>query len=196
MLAFGMVCALFETGKSGRGQVVDAAMLDGAATLMSMIYGMRASGRWVGDRACNIFDGSAWFYTTYRCSDHRWIAVGAIEEEFRRVLLQKLGVNDAGDTLLNAPADDSPVRKQLSEIFGSQPRAHWEAVFRETNACVTPVLTIDEVLEHPHNQAWGSVAKIGDITGPMPAPRFSRTPATQPILEGQPSRLSVWNLGD
>ena len=194
MLAFGMVSAMLESRQSGRGQVVDAAMLDGSASLMAMMYGMRAAGRWPAARAGNLFDGSAWFYTTYRCADGRWVAVGAIEAEFRRTLLDALGFGDQIETLMRRPDQDADMRARLQTIFGSQPRAHWQALLERTDACVTPVLSLEEVPGHAQNQAMGSVRVIEGVTSPMPAPRFSRTAPQEPVLAARPGLIDAWML--
>ena len=192
LLALGVVCGLLEAKVSGRGQVVDAAMLDGSALLMSMIYGLRANGQWPAARAGNILDGSAWFYTCYACADGGWMAVGAIEPEFRRLWLQLLGLADDVDALLATAHDDPDVRARIAARFSSQPRAHWEKLFENTDACVTPVLTMDEAPEHPQNRARGVLRRIDGAIHPAPAPRFSRTTA-----EGggdRASQLADWGL--
>ncbi len=194
MLAFGVVCALLEARGSGRGQVVDTAMLDGAAALMSMIYGMRATGRWAAPRAGNILDGSAWFYTTYVCADGQWMAAGAIEPEFRRILLDKLGLAAEADALMAAPDQDANARARIAAVFAGASRAHWQQIFDGSDACVSPVLAMSEVMDHPHNQAWGSFRQQGALTQPNPAPRFSRTPAAAPRVDGCPDLLGLWNL--
>jgi alpha-methylacyl-CoA racemase len=180
MLAFGMVCAILESRSSGQGQVVDAAMVDGAAALMAMMYGMRATGRWPAARAGNLLDGSAFYYTCYACADGEWISVGALEEEFRRILFEKLGLASEADQLLRVPPNDSAMRQRFAEIFRTRSRAQWQQIFEGSDACVAPVLAMNEVLEHPHNEIWGSYRRIDGDIHPMPAPRFSRTPAAVP----------------
>lgn len=176
LLALGIACALFESGISGKGQIVDAAMIDGSAMLMSMIYGLRANGRWPAARAGNFLDGSAYYYTTYRCADGEWVAVGAIEPAFRRALFAGLGLSHEADALMQAGDTDFAVRAKLATIFGSQTRSHWQTVFEHSNACVSPVLSIDEAADHPQNLAWGSLRRVDGVTQPCAAPRFSRTP--------------------
>lgn len=194
MLAFGIVSAVLEARSSGRGQVVDCAMIDGAASLMSMMYGMRATGRWPASRAGNLLDGSAWYYTTYPCSDGRWMAVGALEPEFRRILLDKLELSAQADALMAASAHDAEARAQVGAVFMRRTRAEWQTLFEGTDACVSPVLAMGEVLDHPHNQAWGSFRKVDEFAHPMPAPRFSRTPAPEPRVAGQPQLVDLWDL--
>jgi alpha-methylacyl-CoA racemase len=194
MLAFGLVAALFESKTSGRGQVVDTAMLDGAASLMSMMYGMKATGRWDAPRAGNILDGSAYFYTCYACSDGRWIAVGAIEPEFRKILFEKLGLAEEATSLMRAHHTDATVRARLAAVFLTRTRVEWQAVFEGSDACVSPVLAMDEVLEHPHNQAWATFSTENGVTHPNASPRFSRSaaPSLSPGLRGD--LLSQWQI--
>lgn len=196
LLAFGLVCALLEARQSGRGQVVDSAMLDGANILMSMIHGFRVTGRWPAERAGNIFDGSAYFYTCYTCADGKWVAVGAIEPEFRRQLFDKLGLGSESEDLLRAPDQDPTVRARLAAIFAGKTRAQWQAVFEGNDACVTPVLSLDEAPHHPHNRAWQSLIPLhGQHVQASPAPRFSRTPAPDPSpVTAAPFADSDWGL--
>jgi alpha-methylacyl-CoA racemase len=193
MLALGIVSALFEARSSGRGQVVDTAMVDGAAVLMGMMHGMRAIGRWPEQRAGNLLDGSAYFYTCYACADGQWMSVGCIEPQFRRLFFDRLGLGAETETLMQADDHDPLLRERIAALFRAQPRAHWERVFDNCDACVTPVLSMDEVVDHPHNQAWGSCRSIDGVTQPMPAPRFSRTPTAYP--DGAPrADLSGWGI--
>lgn len=194
MLAFGLVAALFESKTSGRGQVVDTAMLDGAASLMSMMYGLKATGRWDAPRAGNILDGSAYFYTCYACKDGRWVAVGAIEPEFRKILFDKLGLAAEAPSLMRAHHADATVRARLAAIFLTRSRAEWQMVFEGSDACVSPVLAMDEVLEHPHNQAWATFSAESRVTHPNASPRFSRSaaPPLNPGLRGD--LLAQWQI--
>jgi alpha-methylacyl-CoA racemase len=197
MLAFGVVCALLEARNSGRGQVVDVSMTGGAALLMSMIYGMRANGRWPAERAGNILDGSAYFYTCYRTADDDWMAVGAIEPEFRLQLLQLLGLGEHADSIMAAPNDDIAVRARLVQIFRSRTRAEWQQVFDGTDACVTPVLRIDEVMTHSQNRVERNFALLGGAIHPNAAAKFSRTPAPPPgneLVRDSGLKLKDWGL--
>jgi len=180
MLAFGVVCALLEARTSGRGQIVDAAMIDGASLLMSMMYGMRAMGRWPAGRAGNLLDGSAYFYTCYECRDGGWMAVGAIEPQFRRLMLQLLGLGDAAERILAARDDDDEVRTRIAAVFKTRSRAEWQGVFEGTDACVSPVLDMQEAAVHAHNSAWGTFSQVDGVTHPNPAPRFSRSSPVRP----------------
>ncbi len=192
MLAFGMVSAMFEARSSGKGQVVDTAMVDGAALLMSMMYGMLSTGRWKDQRASNLLDGSAWYYTTYPCADGKWIAVGAIELPFRKLLLEGLGLAEEADALMRASDQDAAVRARIAAIFATRSRDHWQQRFGSTDACVSPVLSMAEAPKHEHIRAWGSFRKCDDVVQPMPVPRFERTPAPVPTTGTIPSRLALW----
>jgi alpha-methylacyl-CoA racemase len=197
LLALGVVSALLEARTSGRGQVVDAAMIDGASMLMAMIFGMRATGRWPANRAGNILDGSAYFYTCYPCADG-WMAVGAIEPEFRLRLLCLLGLEHDSKAILAAADDDAGVRDRLAQIFKTRTRAEWQTVFDGTDACVSPVLHMDEVIDHQQNRARESFMIIDGALQPKPAPRFSRTPARSldepAVCERTRENLQAWGL--
>lgn len=198
MLAFGVVCALLEARRSGRGQVVDAAMTGGAALLMSMMYGLRANGIWRAPRAGNILDGSAYFYTCYACSDGGWMAVGAIEPEFRLQMLQLLGLGEEANNIMAAPDNDPGARARLAQIFRGRSRAEWQKVFDGTDACVSPVLALDEVGSHEQNRAEGNFVAVDGVLHPAPAPRFSRTPAPFPAVDASAANrranLDAWGL--
>lgn len=198
LLAFGVVCALLEARTSGRGQVVDAAMAGGAALLMSMMYGLRANGLWPAARAGNILDGSAYFYTCYACSDGGWVAVGAIEPQFRLQMLQLLGLGAEANNIMAAPDNDPGVRARLAQIFRNRSRAEWQKVFDGSDACVTPVLGMDEVGSHEQNRAEGNFVLVDGVLHPAPAPRFSRTshplPADCASPEIRQAKLEAWGL--
>jgi alpha-methylacyl-CoA racemase len=198
LLAFGVVCALLEARNSGLGQVVDVAMTGGTALLMGMIYGMHANGRWSAGRAGNILDGSAYFYTCYSTADGGWMAVGAIEPEFRLKLLQLLGLAEDAKMIMAAPDNDASVRARLAQIFRSRTRAEWQQVFDGTDACVTPVLQIDEVMNHEQNRVQGNFALVDGAVHPGAAPSFSRTPPLRPghgsAPEGSRPKLEEWGL--
>ncbi|GAB2857229.1 CaiB/BaiF CoA transferase family protein [Nocardioides pacificus] len=179
-LLTGVLAALHERQNSGRGQVVDAAMVDGAASLMTMIYGMHATGAWEDRREANLLDGGAPFYDTYRCADDRHVAVGAIEPQFYAALLRGLGVTAEGDQLDQEhwPAH----RKLFADTFASRTRDEWTTVFEGTDACVSPVLGLEEAPHHPHMAARGVFGRspAGDGHEPRVAPRFSRSPGLEP----------------
>jgi alpha-methylacyl-CoA racemase len=198
LLAFGIVSALLEARSSGRGQVVDTAMTGGAALLMAMIYGLQAVGGWSHGRAQNILDGSAYFYTCYACADGGWMAVGAIEPEFRLQLLNLLGLSADADRIMAAPDNDAGVCELLAQIFSSRSRAQWQSIFDGTDACVTPVLGLDEVAGHEQNRAQNQFTWVEGALHPAPAPRFSRTPSLMPGTrttdEERAARLAAWGL--
>ena len=174
-LAFGIVSALLETSRSGHGQVVDAAMVDGAAALMTPIYGLAAERSWRNARSSNFLDGAAPFYGVYECADGKWIAVGAIEDRFYRALLDALEIRDSA---FEAQWDEAlwPMRRaELARLFRTRTRAHWCARLEGTDACVTPVLDLAEAPLHPQMAARGTFAELNGVPQPRPAPRFSRT---------------------
>lgn len=171
LLAFGVACALLEARRSGRGQVVDAAMVDGAAQIMGMIYGLLAEGHWQDRRGSNLLDGGAARYGCYRCADGRWLAVGALEPVFLERLLGMLGIDVA------PAADDAALRAALAKAFARRPRHEWQALLEGEDVCVTPVLDLAEAPLHPHNSARGTFVRGPDGWQPAAAPRFSRTPA-------------------
>lgn len=179
-LAFGMVCALLQATRTGQGQVVDAAIVDGVAHMASMIYSLRAAGVWEDQRQSNILDGAAPFYTTYRCACGGHVAVGAIEAKFWAQLLEMLDITDMPSQL--SRPDWPEMRARLSRVFASHTRDHWAAYFDQTDACVTPVLSIDEAAANPHMAA----RDIFGAAGPGAAPRLSRTPGRAREEETQP----------
>jgi len=176
LLAFGIACGLVEAKLSGKGQVVDAAMVDGASTLAAMFSGMMAANRWSEVRGENILDtGSPW-YDTYETKDGRYVAIGSIEPKFYAELLERLGL--AGESLPKQNDRDGwPVlREKFASVFRSKTRDEWVAAFEGSDACFAPVLTFSEARENAHNRARGTFVDLGGISQPGPAPRFSRTP--------------------
>jgi len=186
VLAFGLVAALWEAARSGQGQVIDAAMTDGAALMMAMIYGLKGNGAWSGARADNLIDGGYPFYGTYRCADGQWLAIGPLEPRFHRLFLDRIGLDDP--TLLPplAKPDWPAARTRLAAWLATRPRADWLARVEGSDACVTPVLDLDQAPLHPHNQARGSFVTQDGLVQPAPAPRFSRTPAQAGRLPARP----------
>jgi alpha-methylacyl-CoA racemase len=184
-LAFGLVCALLEASRSGKGQVVDAAMTDGASLLMTMMYGMKAAGLWRDARAANLLDGGAPYYGVYPCADGKFVAVGALEPQFFAAMMRGLGL-DAEAIPDRWDRKTWPgLRAALAAAFASRPRDAWAEVFAATDGCVTPVLDMSEAPEHPHNVARDTFARGGAGPQPAPAPRFSRTPGA---IAGPPAR--------
>jgi len=174
-LAIGVLAALLERERSGLGQVIDAAMVDGAASLTSFVRGLAALGAWSDQRGANLLDGGAPFYATYRCADERFVAVGAIEPQFYALLLDGVGLEASG-----WPQYDTTrwpgLRVALTDRFASRSRDDWAAHFLGSDACVTPVLALDEVVEHPQHLARRTFVDVDGSAQPAPAPRFSRTP--------------------
>lgn len=175
VLAFGIVCALLEARASGRGQVVDAAMTDGAALLMAMTYALKGKGLWRDARQANLLDGGAPFYGVYACADGKHLAIGALEPPFFADFLSKLGL--AADDFADRwnPRVWPALRGRLEAVFAERPRAEWQALFADSDACVAPVLDLDEAPRHPHNVARKTFVDVDGAPQPAPAPRFSRT---------------------
>lgn len=180
LLAFGLLCALHESRGSGQGQVVDAAMTDGAALLSAMFYGLHAGGAWQPARASNLVDGGAPFYATYACADGKHVAVGALEPAFYAELLERLGLADIEPGAQMDRGRWPALRERFAAAFAQRARDEWCAVFEGSDACFAPVLDWDEAPLHPHNLARGTFMELDGITQPAPAPRFSRTPAERP----------------
>ncbi|MBO4160310.1 CaiB/BaiF CoA transferase family protein [Micromonospora antibiotica] len=181
LLATGVLAALLERERSGLGQVVDAAMVDGSALLTAFLHGMLGDGRWSAPRGANLLDGGAPFYDTYRTADDRFVAVGALEPAFYAALLTGLGLAD--DPTLPAQHDPDgwpELRRRFTARFAERTRDEWTAVFADLDACVAPVLAPTEAHRHPHNAARGTFVAVGGEVQPAPAPRFARTPAAAP----------------
>jgi alpha-methylacyl-CoA racemase len=199
-LAFGVLAAVISARTSGEGQVVDAAMVDGSASLLAMTHSLLNSGYWLEERGANILDTGAHFYEVYETSDQRYVAVGAIEAKFYAELLAGLGL---ADETLPAQMDRSSwpeMKTRLSTIFATKTRDEWTEVFVDVDACVTPVLSPREAARHPYNterQVFG----VDDVVQPQPAPRFSRTPGAivrPPGAAGSGTRegLASWGIDD
>lgn len=179
-LVTGLLAALFYRTRTGQGQVIDAAMLDGATMLSHMFWGFRGLGLWSDSRADNLLDGGAPFYDTYACSDGRYVAVGALEPQFYQALLSGLGLNSHDLPDQHDKARWPELRAHFQRCFGSQTRDHWSRLFAETDACVTPVLTFAEAAEHPHIKARGTLIELGGTVQGATAPRFSQSRANVP----------------
>ncbi|HEX4725719.1 MAG TPA: CaiB/BaiF CoA-transferase family protein [Pseudonocardiaceae bacterium] len=180
LLAMGVLAALYERTTSGLGQVVDASMVDGAALLTTQMHGLHAVGLWPGARGENMLDGGAPFYDTYRTSDDRYVAVGAIEQRFWTDLLRVLDL--AEDTLPDRadPAQWPALRVALAARIATRTRDEWADLAADTDACLTPVLSPWEAADHPHNKARETFVSVGGVTQPAPAPKFDRTPPQPP----------------
>jgi alpha-methylacyl-CoA racemase len=197
LLAFGVVCALWEARNSGAGQVVDAAMVDGASLLMSMFHGLRAAGLHEPVRGSNLLDGGAPFYDTYETADHRYVAVGALEPAFYAELLRGVGL-DPSTVPAQMDRQHWPAMKaRLAEIFRSKTRAEWCDLLENSDACFAPVLSLDEAPEHPHSRARQAFIELDGLTQPAPAPRFSRTqPEVRRQLLEAAAALRELGVGD
>ena len=198
-LAFGIVCALLEAQKSGQGQIVDAAMIDGAASLMAPFYGLHAAGLHTDTRGENFLDSGAPYYDVYQCADGRYLSVAPIEIRFRDEFYRRIGL----DASSLPPADDRAnwpaIKKAVAARLASKTSAEWCALLEGTDACVAPVLSMAEAPAHPHNVARQTFVEIGSVVQPAPAPRFSRTqPAVpappRPAGEGGLAALAEWGI--
>jgi alpha-methylacyl-CoA racemase len=184
-LAFGIVCGLLEASRSGQGQVVDAAMVDGVASLMTLFFGLKAAGIWTSRRSENLLDTGAHFYNVYETADGKYISIGSIEPKFYAELLHLLGLKGEDLPHQMDRKSWSEMRERLQALFKTKTRDEWCAIMEGTDACFTPVLSMDEVPNHPHNKARGIFIEIDGVTQPGPAPRFSRT---KPEIQGPPSK--------
>ncbi len=177
-LAYGVMAALFAVNSTGRGQVVDAAMVDGAATLMTPFYGLHAAGLHRPERGTNLLDSGAPFYDVYACGDGEYLAVAPLESKFRAVFLQRLGLGDGPDG--SQRSDWPQLRQAIQTQLRTKSRDEWAALFFDTDACVAPVLTMAQAPQHAHNRARGAFIEIDGVVQPAPAPRFSASPAATP----------------
>ena len=186
LLAVGVLAALLERERSGLGQVVDAAMVDGSALLASFLYGLRAAGAWQDERGTNVLDGGAPFYDTYATADGRYLAVGALEPKFFAELLARLGIDE---TSLPAQYDRSgwpELRARLTEVFAGRTQTKWVELFAGSDACVAPVVSPRDAPGHPHNAARKTFVDVGGVTQPAPAPRFGRSACDPPSPPARP----------
>jgi alpha-methylacyl-CoA racemase len=175
LLAFGMVCGIVEARTSGRGQVVDAAMVDGAAVLMTFFHALRNGGMWSDERGANMLDSGSHFYDAYECADGKYISLGSIEPQFYAEMCEKLGI----------PADELPqhdrsrwpeLKERVASAVRTKTRAEWCEIMDGSDVCYSPVLALGEVAQHPHNVHRQTFTDVAGVVQPSPAPRFSRTP--------------------
>jgi len=198
-LAFGIACAIVERNASGRGQVVDGAMVDGVSMLATLIHGLRAMGNWDDRRGANLYDGAAPYYEVYETADGRHMAVGAIEAQFYAELVRVTGLAD--DPLFAQQNDRSrwsQMKVRLAEIFRTRTRDEWARAFEGVDACVSPVLGWHEAAEHPHARARGAFVEANGVLQPAPAPRLDRTPARidrPPPRPGEHTREALADWG-
>jgi alpha-methylacyl-CoA racemase len=184
-LLVGILAALWERQTSGKGQVIDAAMIDGSSVLVQMLWAMRAAGKWSDERGTNVLDGGAPYYDTYECADGRYVAVGAIEPQFYHAMLEGLGLEPTGLPDRKDRHRWPELRAKFTDVFASADRDHWAAVFANSDACVTPVLAFSEVESEPHVTERNTFFRTADGLQPSPAPRFSRTVPSTPTPVGQ-----------
>jgi alpha-methylacyl-CoA racemase len=199
LLAFGIVCGIVEARTSGRGQVIDAAMVDGAAVLTTFFHAFRSIGAWADERGTNILDTGAHFYDVYECADGEYISLGSIESQFYAEMCEKLGL----------PADDMPqhdksrwpeLKDRVADVVRTKTRDEWCRIMDGSDVCFAPVLSLAEVHEHPHNQHRKMFTEVAGVVQPSPAPRFSRTPGAisrPPSHPGQHTDevLAGWGFG-
>jgi alpha-methylacyl-CoA racemase len=197
LLVVGVLAALWERERSGRGQVVDAAMVDGASTLLAMVWSMLAAGAWTDERGANLLDGGAPFYDTYTCADGGHVAVGALEPKFYAELLAGLGLADEALPAQYDRAGWPTLRDRFTAAFATRTRDEWAAVFAGTDACVAAVLALHEVPDHPHLAARSTLVEHDGVRQPSPAPRFSRTapkvPSLKPVDVDAATILAEWS---
>lgn len=179
-LVTGMLAGLLHSRATGVGQVVDAAMVDGASLLMTMFHDLAAAGVHRPERGTNLLDSGAWFYDVYECADGRWIALGPIEPQFRAALCDLLDLGDEFRRGDDGPDDWADLSAAIAEVVASRPRDHWDDLLAGTEACYAPVLSLAEAPSHPHLAARKTLVEVDGEVQPAPAPRFSATPAAHP----------------
>jgi alpha-methylacyl-CoA racemase len=187
-LAFGLLAGVIHARHSGKGQVIDCAMSDGAASLMAMFYGFKAAGMWQEDRRANLLDGGAHFYDTYQCAGGEWVSIGSIEPQFYALLLEKTGATDPDFTRQMDRAAWPALREKLAAIIATKTREEWTEIMGGSDVCFAPVLDLDEAPAHPHNAARKTFVEVAGVTQPAPAPRFSATPGQ---IQGPPPKIGA-----
>ena len=200
LLAFGVVCALLEAQRSGKGQVIDAAMVDGSAVLMSMFWAYRNVGMFDEHaRGVSLLDTGAHFYDVFECADGEWVSVGSIEPQFYALLLEKTGLT--GDLEFTNQMDKTQwptLKRKLAEVFKTKTQSQWNEIMEGTDVCYAPVLRMGEAVQHPHNVARNTFIEVAGVTQPAPAPRYSRTTTdlpTAPAHAGQHTRAVLGDWG-
>jgi alpha-methylacyl-CoA racemase len=178
MMAFGIACGLIEAKRSGKGQVIDAAISDGVATLTGLYHSMMALGGWRNTREDNLLDGGAHFYGCYACADGRFVSIGSIEPQFYALLLEKCGITDPAFQAQNDPRGWPALREKLAALFLTKTRDEWCALMEGTDVCFAPVLDWKEAPNYAHHRARGTYTTVDGMLQPAPSPRFSRTPGT------------------
>jgi alpha-methylacyl-CoA racemase len=188
LLAFAMVSAMLAVRGGAPGQVIDCAMTEGSALLTALTHGLRAAGQWRDQAGANLIDGGSPWYDAYRTAEGKWIAIGALEPQFRTVLLEKLGL--AAD-----PGDDAALRATFTALFATRTRDQWCALLEGSDACFAPVLSLAEAPEHPHNRARGAFVAVDGVVQPASAPRYSETPNAQPAAPRPDADALLGELG-
>ena len=200
-LLTGILAAIVERSSSGKGQVVDAAMTDGTASLLSPFYGLMAMGMWTTERYSNRLDGGAFYYGSYECSDGKYISLGSLEPQFYALLLEKCGITD--ETFKEQSDQEAwPIKREKMEaLFKTKTQQEWCGILEGTDVCFAPVLNLKEAPDHPHNKTRQTFVKVQGVTQPAPAPRFSRTQGkiqSPAALTGENTEevLSDWGFSD
>lgn len=189
LLAFGMLAALHAASRTGKGQVVDAAMTEGSALLMAMTWGFRATGVWGDERGANRLDGGSHYYGVYTAADGKHVAIGAVEPQFYAALGRVLGLEaDLDPATQKVPETWPALKTKIAAVIASQPRSHWDAAFEGVEACYAPILDYEEALSHPHNMHRRMFATLGGVTQPLPAPRYSQDRTDTPAMPGRPGQ--------
>lgn len=195
-LAFGVCAALLEARGSGQGQVVDAAMTEGASSLMGAVYGLYASGGWENERESNFLDGGAYYYGVYETKDNKFISIGSIEGKFHDELLQLTGLTDAPTVERNDRSAWEAKKAAMAEVIATKTRDEWDEVMLGSDVCYAPVLDLEEAPQHPHNVARGTFVEVEGVTQPGPAPKFSRTPGEVTMPPPAPGQHTTEALAD
>jgi alpha-methylacyl-CoA racemase len=195
-LAMGVLAGVIHARATGEGQTIDAAMTDGAISLMGMFYGHLARGTWEDARQANIIDGGAHFYNVYPCKDGKWIALGAIEPQFYAALVRLAGLEDPAFEIQGDRARWPELKEKVAAVIVTRTRAEWMAALEGTDACAAPVMSLAEAPQHPHNVARGSFVEVDGVTQPAPAPRFSKTPGAVQRSPAEAASLGEQALRD
>jgi alpha-methylacyl-CoA racemase len=174
-LAFGVLAAVYEAQRSGKGQVVDASMVEGSAALLHMQFAMMAKGQWRDERGANLLDGAAHFYDTYETADNRYVSLGPIEPQFYQLLVELAGLDPQEFAPQMDPSRWPALKQHLAEVIKRKSRDEWCAIMEGTDVCFAPVLSMSEAPHHPHNRARGSFIEVAGVTQAAPVPRFSRS---------------------
>jgi alpha-methylacyl-CoA racemase len=189
-LAFGLLAGVISARETGKGQVIDCAMSDGAASLMAMFYGFKGAGIWKEQRRSNLLDGGAHFYDTYQCADGKWISIGSIEPQFYALLLEKTGITDPEFNNQMSREHWPSLKAKLADAIKGKTQAEWCAIMDASDVCFAPVLDLDEAPKHPHNVARQTFVTLEGVVQPAPAPRFSATPGE---IQGPPPKIGAHN---